>query len=111
MKRALRVSTLASDAATASFTIKITRCCWSMRGLGLWRHYNGVSHPPFADPCTMPAFELRKIAEADFPSRFGHFRILGFQGVEGNESEDAVCCRWAISRRPSRCWCASIRSA
>ena len=39
----------------------------------------------------MPAtFELRKIAEADFPSRFGHFRILGFQGVEGDESEDAV---------------------
>jgi GTP cyclohydrolase II len=35
-------------------------------------------------------FELRKIAEADFPSRFGHFRILGFQGVEGEESEDAV---------------------
>ena len=39
----------------------------------------------------MPAtFELRKIAEADFPSRFGHFRILGFQGVEGDDSEDAV---------------------
>jgi GTP cyclohydrolase II len=35
-------------------------------------------------------FELRKIAEADFPTRFGHFRILGFQGVEGDESEDAV---------------------
>ena len=39
----------------------------------------------------MPAtFQLRKIAEADFPSRFGHFRILGFQGVEGDDSEDAV---------------------
>ena len=25
--------------------------------------------------------ELRKIAEADFPSRFGHFRIYGFEGV------------------------------
>jgi GTP cyclohydrolase II len=35
-------------------------------------------------------FELRKIAEADFPSRFGHFRILGFQGVDGTASEDAV---------------------
>jgi GTP cyclohydrolase II len=35
-------------------------------------------------------FEFRKIAEADFPTRFGHFRILGFQGVEGDESEDAV---------------------
>ena len=39
----------------------------------------------------MPStFELRKIAEADFPSRFGHFRILGFQGVEGKETEDSV---------------------
>jgi len=34
--------------------------------------------------------ELRKIAEADFPTRFGHFRILGFQGVDGAGSEDAV---------------------
>ena len=39
----------------------------------------------------MPAtFKLSKIAEADFPSRFGHFRILGFQGIDGKESEDAV---------------------
>ncbi|MSV36034.1 MAG: GTP cyclohydrolase II [Bryobacterales bacterium] len=35
-------------------------------------------------------FELRKIAEADFPSRFGHFRILGFRGTNGAESEEAV---------------------
>ena len=33
-KRPLRVSTLASDAATASFTSKITRCCSTMRILG-----------------------------------------------------------------------------
>lgn len=33
-----------------------------------------------------PAFELRKIAEADFPSRFGHFRIYGFE----NDVEEAV---------------------
>jgi len=40
---------------------------------------------------TLPStFELRKIAEADFPTGFGHFRILGFQGVDGTESEDAV---------------------
>jgi len=39
----------------------------------------------------LPAkFELRKIAEADFPSRFGHFRILGFRGMDGAESEEAV---------------------
>jgi GTP cyclohydrolase II len=42
-------------------------------------------------PFTVPAtFKLSKIAEADFPSRFGHFRILGFQGLDGKESEDAV---------------------
>ena len=27
-----------------------------------------------------PAFELVKVAEADFPTRFGHFRIYGFEG-------------------------------
>lgn len=30
--------------------------------------------------------QLRKVAEADFPSRFGHFRIYGFE----NEEEEAV---------------------
>ncbi len=30
--------------------------------------------------------QLRKVAEADFPSRYGHFRILGFQW----RSEEAV---------------------
>jgi GTP cyclohydrolase II len=40
---------------------------------------------------TVPAtLKLSKIAEADFPSRFGHFRILGFQGLDGKDSEDAV---------------------
>jgi len=35
-------------------------------------------------------FTLDKIAEADFPTRFGHFRILGFQGTWERRSEDAV---------------------
>ena len=30
--------------------------------------------------------QLRKVAEADFPSRFGHFRIYGFE----NDEEEAV---------------------
>ena len=34
--------------------------------------------------------QLRKIAEADFPTRFGHFRIFGFEGAAGKESEEAV---------------------
>jgi GTP cyclohydrolase II len=37
-----------------------------------------------------PAFELRKIAEADFPSRFGHFRIYGFEGHASGTVEESV---------------------
>jgi GTP cyclohydrolase II len=30
------------------------------------------------------AYDLRKVAEADFPTRWGHFRIMGFEGqVQG----------------------------
>jgi GTP cyclohydrolase II len=38
-------------------------------------------------------FELNKVAEADFPSRFGHFRIYGFEGVrpQGREEALALC--------------------
>jgi GTP cyclohydrolase II len=35
-------------------------------------------------------FKLNKVAEADFPSRFGCFRIYGFEGVRPNETEEAV---------------------
>lgn len=34
--------------------------------------------------------ELRKIAEADFPTRFGRFRIFGFEGIRSGETEEAV---------------------
>ncbi|MGC9971799.1 MAG: GTP cyclohydrolase II [Bryobacteraceae bacterium] len=33
---------------------------------------------------------FRKVAEADFPTRFGHFRIRGFEGRYGGEVEEAV---------------------
>jgi GTP cyclohydrolase II len=33
---------------------------------------------------------LRKVAEADFPSRFGQFRIFGFEGKSGNQLEECV---------------------
>ena len=36
---------------------------------------------------------LRKVAEADFPSRFGDFRIFGFDGIYENETEEAVALR------------------
>ena len=38
----------------------------------------------------MEDFKLNKVAEADFPSRFGHFRIYGFEGVRPKEVEEAV---------------------
>jgi GTP cyclohydrolase II len=33
---------------------------------------------------TMPFVSVTKVAEADFPTRWGHFRILGFEGVIDN---------------------------
>jgi len=38
-------------------------------------------------------FRLRKVAEADFPTRFGQFRIFGFEGASedsGSPAEEAV---------------------
>ncbi len=37
-----------------------------------------------------PATRLHKVAEAGFPSRFGHFRIFGFEGVYSGRREEAV---------------------
>jgi len=37
-----------------------------------------------------PTTHLRKVAEADFPSRYGHFRILGFDWRSGQESAKDV---------------------
>ncbi|MFN7993970.1 MAG: GTP cyclohydrolase II [Bryobacteraceae bacterium] len=39
---------------------------------------------------TSPALRLSKVAEADFPTRFGHFRIYGFEGRSGDRLEEAV---------------------
>jgi GTP cyclohydrolase II len=38
----------------------------------------------------LPDFKLNKVAEADFPSRFGQFRIYGFEGVRPAETEEAL---------------------
>ena len=37
-----------------------------------------------------PKFELRKVAEADFPTRFGQFRIYGFAYTVESEIEEVV---------------------
>lgn len=36
---------------------------------------------------------LTKVAEANFPSRFGHFRIYGFKARYGDEEEECVVLR------------------
>ncbi len=36
---------------------------------------------------------LTKVAEANFPSRFGHFRIFGFKGVFGDDIQECVVLR------------------
>jgi len=38
----------------------------------------------------LPNLKLNKVAEADFPSRFGSFRIYGFEGIRSGETEEAV---------------------
>jgi GTP cyclohydrolase II len=39
---------------------------------------------------TSPAIRLHKAAEADFPTRFGQFRIFGFEGRQDGVVEEAV---------------------
>lgn len=38
----------------------------------------------------LPALRLHKVAEADFPTRFGLFRIYGFSGTYNGRIEEAV---------------------
>jgi GTP cyclohydrolase II len=38
----------------------------------------------------LPEFKLNKVAEADFPSRFGRFRIYGFEGIRPAATEEAL---------------------
>jgi GTP cyclohydrolase II len=42
---------------------------------------------------TASSLRLQKVAEADFPSRFGHFRVYGFEGLYGGRREEAVVLR------------------
>jgi GTP cyclohydrolase II len=38
----------------------------------------------------LPDFKLNKVAEADFPTRFGRFRIYGFEGIRPAATEEAL---------------------
>ncbi|MEQ1883427.1 MAG: GTP cyclohydrolase II [Bryobacteraceae bacterium] len=50
----------------------------------------------------MPStFQLRKVAEADFPTRFAHFRILGFEGQTGSRIEESVVLKLGETGGPS----------
>lgn len=42
---------------------------------------------------TLEQFTLTKAAEADFPSRFGHFRIYAFEGLRPSAIEEALALR------------------
>ncbi|HLY17880.1 MAG TPA: GTP cyclohydrolase II [Bryobacteraceae bacterium] len=47
------------------------------------------------------ALRLLKAAEADFPTRFGHFRIYGFEGRDGDRLEEAVVLKMGdVTRGP-----------
>jgi len=55
----------------------------------LWNHcdnYNESARPRMSSSQQSSPEQVRKVAEADFPSRFGHFRIYGFT----NGEEEAV---------------------
>ena len=41
----------------------------------------------------MPRTPIRKVAEADFPCRFGHFRIYGFEAKNNGKTESVVALR------------------
>jgi GTP cyclohydrolase II len=41
----------------------------------------------------LPALRLRKVAEADFPTQYGFFRIFGFEGKFDRSVEEAVVLR------------------
>lgn len=58
----------------------------------LFRHLSGRDRE---GACfnSLPEFTLNKIAEANFPTRFGSFRIYGFEGVRREGTEEALALR------------------
>src|SRR5690242_10213822 len=75
---------LASDAATASLRSRMTSCrCSSIPSLPII-----IMKAKQPAECSPPM--LNKVAEANFPTRFGHFRIFGFEGQYGDTIEECV---------------------
>jgi len=48
---------------------------------------------PLTGMDNLPAPRLLKVAEADFPTQYGHFRIFGFEGHFEDSLEEAVALR------------------
>lgn len=49
---------------------------------------------------TTKQLEVRRVAEADFPTEYGHFRIHGFEGTKGEYREEAVALVLGEARGP-----------
>ncbi len=45
-------------------------------------------------------WEVRKVAEADFPTEYGHFRIYGFEAHKNGDAEEAVALVMGELRAP-----------
>jgi len=50
-----------------------------------------MHHNAFPYNRTMPFEKVHKVAEADFPTRWGHFRIFGFVGELDTEASEPDC--------------------
>jgi len=48
---------------------------------------------PLTGMDNLPALRLLKVAEADFPTQYGHFRIFGFEGHFEDSVEEALALR------------------
>src|SRR5437763_3989893 len=77
-----RTRMLASDATTPNFTSNVMAY---LSGMAYEFTYN--SKHSMQSPA---AFRVTKVAEADFPTRFGFFRIYGFERRSGAQIDEAV---------------------
>ena len=48
-----------------------------------------------------PGFELQKVAEAEFPTQYGLFRIFGFEGRSGDGAEEALALKMGDLSAPA----------
>lgn len=76
---------LASEATTPSLTSSVTRCRSTRSHYNRWNLSENYDNMPAAT-----AFRLEKVAEAEFPTRWGRFRIFGFAGHYADRVEEAV---------------------